>query len=71
MTMKRKIENILLKQFCYVYCDTCRFKNTNMCDDCHRKCMNWGLSSDAAEELAETIIAEIIFEEKNANDENI
>lgn len=64
MTMKRKIENILLRRFYYVYCDTCRHKNTKICDDCHRKCMNWGLSSNAAEELAEEIITEIIFKEE-------
>lgn len=57
MTIKKQIKDILLNNFHSVYCDTCVHKNhDNICDYCHRKSMDWSLSSEAAEEIAEEII---------------
>lgn len=64
MTIKEQIQNILLENFRTIYCDTCRFQNTNMCDDCHRRYMNWSLSPKIADQLAEKILTETIVEEK-------
>lgn len=51
--------DVLLKNFDYVYCDNCKYYDTNSCDECHRKYMNWALSDDAARKLAEEIIEAI------------
>lgn len=47
------IKGILLKEFSSVYCDSCDGGN---CYDCNRKQMNWGLSEDIAEYIAERIL---------------
>ena len=51
--------DILLKEFDYVYCDTCKYYDTDSCDDCHRKYINWALSVNTARRLAEEIIEAI------------
>lgn len=56
MDRKEKIQvikDILVDQFSSVYCDSCNGEN---CDDCNRKQMNWGLSEDSAECIAERIL---------------
>ena len=58
----KKIMNILLENFYHVYCDTCKYYDTDSCDDCHRKYMNWALSVDTARTLAEEIIEAITNE---------
>ena len=58
----QKVMDILLGEFHYVYCDTCEYDNTDSCDDCHRKYMNWALSVNTAKKLAEEIIKVIINE---------
>jgi len=55
----QKVMDVLLKNFDYVYCDNCKYYDTNSCDECHRKYMNWALSDDAARKLAEEIIEAI------------
>lgn len=56
MDRKEKIQaikGILLKEFSSVYCDNC---NGSCCDECNRKQMNWGLSEESAEDIAERIL---------------
>ena len=55
----QKVMDILLKEFDYVYCDTCKYYDTDSCDDCHRKYINWALSVNTARRLAEEIIEAI------------
>ena len=62
MDNKYKIIDILLEEFCSVYCDTCKYYDTNSCDECHRKYMNWALSVNTARTLAEEIIEAITNE---------
>lgn len=59
---KQKIIDILLENFYGVYCDTCKYYDTNSCDECHRKYMNWALSINTARTLAEEIIEAITNE---------
>lgn len=56
MDKKYKIMDILLEELKYVYCDSCRFQDTENCDGCHRKYSNWSLSSETAANLADKII---------------
>lgn len=56
MNKKYKIIDILLGEFKYVYCDSCKFQDTENCDDCHRKYSNWSLSSETAADIADKII---------------
>lgn len=53
MKTKEEIINILISEFSSIYCDTCNGKN---CDDCHRKYINWSISNNFAEALAEEIL---------------
>ena len=54
--MKAKIVEILSQAFESVYCDTCAYQdNEKYCDTCDRKSMNWAISEEHAEELAERI----------------
>ena len=59
MNIKFKIIDILLDNFRYIYCDSCKHQNTDDCDDCHRKYINWSLSSESANQIAEEIISQI------------
>ncbi len=55
---KQDIINILKKNFSSVYCDTCNaYLDADKCEWCHRKYMNWGISDESAEDIAEEIIA--------------
>ena len=53
MKSKKEIIEILMYNFDSVYCDTCNGKE---CDGCYRKYMNWGLSFNFAESVAEEIL---------------
>lgn len=59
MDIKFKTIDILLDNFRYIYCESCRHQDTNICDDCHRKYMSWSLSSESANQIAEEIISQI------------
>jgi predicted Fe-S protein YdhL (DUF1289 family) len=50
---KQAIATILLNKLCSVYCDTC---DEEYCEGCNRKEMNWGLSKNSANYLAEEIL---------------
>lgn len=60
--MEKKIADLLYENFRSVYCDDCRFYNDendggyDPCESCIRKSMNWALSRDSADELAEEIM---------------
>ncbi len=58
MDKKKQIINILLDELNSVYCYNCQHYDTreDMCEECHRKYMNWSLSTTVAEALAERII---------------
>ena len=56
MDNKYKIMDILLEEFKYVYCDSCRFQDSENCESCHKKYSNWSLSSEGASTIAEKII---------------
>ena len=57
--MKEKIAEMLYQNLGAVYCYSCEygdFENEDMCEDCHRKYMNWALSHKAADGLAEEVM---------------
>ena len=57
MDNKDKIMNILLEEFKYIYCDSCKFQDDEeQCEGCHRKYFNWSLSSETAANIAAKII---------------
>lgn len=56
MDNKYKIMDILLEDFKYIYCDSCRFQGSDNCEDCRRKYFNWSLSSETAANIADKII---------------
>ena len=55
---KEKIQQLLLKELASVYCGTCAAQE-DWCDECHRKYMNWGISEEAASDLADKIMAKV------------
>ncbi len=60
--VKEKISKMLWQQLGGVYCFSCEYQdNEDRCEGCHRKYMNWALSQEAADGLAEAIM-EIVNE---------
>jgi predicted Fe-S protein YdhL (DUF1289 family) len=53
--MKNKIIEVLKKNLSSVYCDSCEGE---YCEGCNRKSMNWGISDDYVEKLANEILKE-------------
>ena len=56
---KEKIVQVLKNRFFSVYCDSCIAninRNDDYCDLCHRKYMNWGISDEYAELVADEIM---------------
>ena len=58
-----EIVKILQDELCSVYCDNCSGPDgpedeygPEQCEDCHRKSMKWGLSTQTAKLLALRII---------------
>lgn len=53
-----KIAHYLCDEFYLVYCDTCanRNKDSDDCEYCHRKAMNWSLSVAAGRDTAEEVL---------------
>lgn len=51
LSNKEKITQVLLNAFESVYCDSC--------ESCHRKSMNWGISTEYAEEVADEVLNEL------------
>lgn len=58
--MKEKISEMLYQNLGAVYCYSCEYGDgdfeSDMCEGCHRKYMNWALSRKAADGLAEEIM---------------
>lgn len=62
--LKDRIADFLYDELDYIYCDSCRFQNNdkkehdqyNECEDCYRKYMNWEISKDKAEYIANAIL---------------
>lgn len=58
--LKDRIVDFLCDVLDYVYCDSCRFQNNDKkeyeCEDCHRKHMNWEISKERAEYIANAIL---------------
>ena len=56
---REEIFQVLKNKFSDVYCDSCAvnadFSGDN-CDFCHRKNMNWGISDEYAELVADEIM---------------
>lgn len=55
---EREIVDYLLEYFDSVYCFNCAGQDgdgDDLCEDCHRKYMNWQLSEEAAKILASRI----------------
>jgi hypothetical protein len=58
MKSKEEIAMILYDNLDSVYCNTCDSQeNDEYCDECHRKAMNWAISKEFAERLAEKILS--------------
>ena len=58
MKTKEEIIEILEKEFGYIYCHNCKHNlESNSCDECHRKYMNWEISPETAERLAYKILS--------------
>lgn len=57
--MLSTIADILKDEFCYVYCNTCKYHNTedDVCEDCHRKYMYWEISEEESMRIATKIIS--------------
>ena len=64
---KEAISNLIYKAFYDIYCDNCRYDDTDNfyyhCEDCHRKAMNWSVARSACDDLAERIICELYSED--------
>lgn len=63
MLNKEKIIEILMDNLYYCYCDNCEFSNEKYeeeqhCYYCHRKYMEWSLSTITAEKIADQIMHE-------------
>lgn len=57
MNKKETIAVLLKEELSYVYCFNCEHQdNEDMCEECHRKNMNWALSMDTALGLADKVL---------------
>lgn len=64
--MKEKIVNILINELCYCDCDNCEYNykyQADHCEDCHK--IDWKLSKNAATEIADQILKEVIYNFEN------
>lgn len=63
--MRDKIAQFIYGYLDWAYCDNCRynFEDSDKCDCCHSKSINWELSEETAEVLADKIM-DIIKEVK-------
>jgi hypothetical protein len=55
--MEDRIISVLMEHFGGVYCDSCSSQTSGeYCDECNRKAMNWGISEEYAQKLANEIL---------------
>lgn len=53
---KQEISDLIYNTLDYAYCDTCRHDgDDDRCDYCHRKSINWEISRQTADRIAEKI----------------
>ena len=66
--MKDKIAQFIYDYLDWAYCNNCRYnfedEDLEKCNCCHRKSINWELSKETAEDLANEIM-DIIKEVKH------
>lgn len=54
---KDKIAEVIENSFAGIYCDTCYYDmDSDACECCHRKYMNWIVSKEYARIIADRII---------------
>lgn len=57
---KEEISKLLYERICYGYCNNCRFRNerinNEVCEDCNRKMIKWGISKKCCDEIAKKIV---------------
>lgn len=65
--IKEAISNLIYKTFGNIYCDNCRYDDTDnfyyLCEDCHRKAMNWSVARSTCDDLAGRILCELYSED--------
>lgn len=61
LNVKEKIVEILKNELSSVYCYNCT-GGENRCEDCYRKNMNWALSDNGANKIADKILERIKIE---------
>lgn len=55
--MKEKISELLYQQLGYAYCDNCEhILDDSICEECHRKNINWSISKITTDKLSVKII---------------
>lgn len=70
---KECVSCLLYERLDYIYCDSCRYNNYGEeesiekygyypCENCFRKYMNWEISKEKCDELAEKIIEKLMDE---------
>lgn len=65
MTNKEIIAKIIYEYVGCIYCNNCRHKgNEEICQWCNRKAMEWEISEEFSEKVADTIIKVIDDEEE-------
>lgn len=52
---KNRFIDFICNELSSIYCDTCKYCDDD-CDYCHRKAMEWGISDDEAEVIANKAI---------------
>lgn len=58
LVSKEKIKQVLCDRLSSIYCYNCAYdgEDGTRCEECHRKYMNWELSTEAAEKIANEIL---------------
>lgn len=62
--MRDKIAQIIYGYLDWAYCDNCRYGSElpEQCDCCHRKSINWEISKETAEVIADRIMEVVRYE---------
>lgn len=62
--MRDKIAQVIYDYLDWAYCDNCRYGSElpEKCDCCHRKSINWEISKETAEVIADRIMEVVRYE---------